>query len=556
MTRLISKTAKMPVMAMTMPAQVLHRAANVRQKLRRTKYFSRWFSKFPGILRSVELQEASVVTLLLSVLFSVQRESLAPRDSVRVEAEAMKVVSAFGGTTQIQDMAPFKGRWGGGKQLLWMVQDKAFNSRLVLSFNLAIDGEYTPVVYFTQAPDYGMFRFFWGNRGMALINGFAQEVFSSRFELPAINISKGENTIKVDAYNYDERSKARKLFVGLDRIEFIPTRGLTRGFATGGICPADGGKHLADSTASITLESLPYGMWTMKWCYGCGGVFNRHVGKQFGGSCHVNTKQMGQFGYYHGGNLCPDRVVAFAIPGIPGPKFHWCANCKAIYREGIQPPAGTDGCAFGNSPNDRVHIPYKNDEFALRKTGPEGRYRVCLRCGLLYSRKDMGQNLWDSNSEIDSDCVTFYPGKGPHEPAPNEFYDLVEDPKATFSSFREFMWAKCIKCKTLYCMDHVPGNEGRCAAGGTHSPEQFHMYPLIQDPVNGTEDWILCNKCDSLFYAGSNSKAGKCPGGGEHELPVPYLPGDLYRVKLKSATPGGEAGFYRCSKCEALFSSR
>lgn len=499
---------------------------------------------------------------VVSVVLLAPQEGRLLRQFPRIEAENMKVVGTFGGPSSVQDMAPFSGRWGGGKQLLWQVQGKFFNSRMTLSFHPPAKGRFVPVLYFTMAPDYGTFSFYWNDDRLVILDSWSENVTPTRVELPHVTLGDEDVVIKIDSFNYDERSKTKGLMVGLDRIEFVPAPLQRRSFNTdveNGIC-SKGGAHTAKVEDSYMLPSIPYGIWMFRWCSGCGGVFTRFSGGElFGGSCHVPSEKIAtNFGYSHLGYLSPDKLLPFADPQAKGPHFYWCANCKAIYKEGIKPPIGTDGCAKGNSPADSSHIPYKNDTFAITKADrATGKYQICKRCGLLFSLKDMFEHLEPNNSAIASSCVTYYPKVGPHEPIPDEYYNIQPAwPASVGYAWKDLMWAKCIKCKSLYCLEFMPGNTGNCAAGGPHVPDTRRLFPLVHQPTVDKPYWFECYKCGGLFYGNQQTSGGSCVKGGSHELFTPYKPGDQNQVMVKNSEPGGQAGWHVCEKCGLLFSAR
>ncbi len=507
-----------------------------------------------------------IIAIVTAISMSVPQRETPVREIPGVEVENMKVDSVYGGTTSVQDMVGqgFKGRWSGGKQLFWRVDKGQFNANMFLTFQTSATGEVTPILYFTQAPDYGMFALRINEKRVALLNGYAPIVCRTRIELPNMTIAQADRgrtltkiVLRIDAYNTDEASKTRNLFVGLDRIEFAPAEASRSRLAESGIC-TKGGHHTATDSTPFQLPSLPYGMFTGRWCFGCGALFSRLSGdSQVGGSCHVDNGVTSQFGYRHMGNLTPDRLMPFADPNASAPFFYWCANCKAIYSDAVKPKEGVDACDYGNDPDTNWHKPYKNDIFAIEKADATGLYRVCKLCGLLYSVRDMEPELMKNNLKESSDCVTFYPKHGPHEPIPNEFYNVNPVwPNGVGAAWKDKMWAKCVKCKALFCMNYHPGNFGDCPAGGTHDGAKTRMYPLLHIHDIGTDLWFECSKCNSLFHGGTEAMNGACSAGGQHSLPIPFQPGSENQVMPSKTQQGGESAWFECAKCGVMFSAR
>lgn len=507
-----------------------------------------------------------MLSLLVTLVCSVQgRDAMLQRPVPTVEAESMKIVSAFGGPAEPQNMASFNGRWSGATQLLWKVQPKFFNSRLVLSFKAPEKGTFTPVLRFTQAPDFGTFALYCGDRRVATIDGWAKSVAPTRVVLPQLTVGDQEVVIKVDSFTHDIRSDTDGLYVGLDCIEFHRIQRSQALEVSGGFCPG-GGSHSSTSPSSdsFALDSVPYGMWTFRWCFYCGCLFNRSPnqeikGLQFvGGSCPVKSPSTWvhsdppQLQYHHLGNPSSDKVVALASEHANGALFRWCANCKAIYRDDIKPPIGKDGCAYGHDSANRTHVPYKNDSFVIRQTDNSGRYQVCSQCGVLFSLKDYYEQIFENNFAIKSGCAASLPLEEPHKPVPNVYYDL----KLSANSWTDPMWAKCVKCKALFCMRDLPGNSGVCAAGSTHVPDTHSMYRLPHHTAPNTPKWFECVKCASLFFGGDSATAGKCIAGGQHALKTPYKPGEQNQTMVTKTLKDGEAGWHVCDKCGLLFSQR
>ncbi len=473
-----------------------------------------------------------------------------------VEAEEMTVKWADGNRT-IQEMSGFQGRWGGGRQLLW--NPPSFHARLVLSFTVPATAAraVVPILYYTQAPDYGLVILRLGGRRVALIDGYAPAVMRTRIELPSMTLpvpdaGKADDiTLEFEVYNHDERSS--NTLVGIDRIEFRPVSRSERTLTPeAGICAA-GGRHVAAGNEPYILPRAPYGYTFGRWCLKCGAsFFRRHAADhtpQHGGRCRLDPQLLpAATALMHAGNGSFDKLIPLADPDALPPYFYWCRNCKAIYTSAVKVLPGVDACPY---PDQTQHTPYKNDRFAIARTGPSGRYRVCMKCAILYSVNDWAPTISGGDA---SDCPALrdeHSGKtGPHEPVPGEFYDVVNINEAW-----DAIWARCHKCGVLYYVADFPDSFGRCTAGGAHEPSHAAIYPLVRKPdVKAQESWFECFKCSSLYFAPEgNVNAGACPAGGQHELKTPFKPGEQHQVLPgKKPLAGGEK-WYRCEKCGSLF---
>ena len=82
--------------------------------------------------------------------------------------------------------------------------------------------------------------------------------------------------------------------------------------------------------------------------------------------------------------------------------------------------------------------------------------------------------------------------------------------------------------------------------------------------MNTQQQWRLCSKCNSVFYAG-NSNAGTCAAGGSHtaeffdcppicfSLGIDQPTGKSRGVKDAVKAAQTERGWRRCRKCECLY---
>jgi hypothetical protein len=110
-------------------------------------------------------------------------------------------------------------------------------------------------------------------------------------------------------------------------------------------------------------------------------------------------------------------------------------------------------------------------------------------------------------------------------------------------------WLWCNKCQGLAFAGS--SSAGACPAGGTHDHSGSGNYILIQDlsEAPGQDNWRWCNKCQGLAFAG-NSSAGACPAGRIHDhsgsgnytllkdipIPIPYT----------------QSNWRWCNKCQGL----
>ena len=71
-----------------------------------------------------------------------------------VEGETMEVLSVSSGSTAVQDLGMYDGKWSSDKQLWWSGGKQG--DRLVLGFDVEVGGQYAIVGHFTKAIDYGI----------------------------------------------------------------------------------------------------------------------------------------------------------------------------------------------------------------------------------------------------------------------------------------------------------------------------------------------------------------------------------------------------------------
>ena len=75
-------------------------------------------------------------------------------------------------------------------------------------------------------------------------------------------------------------------------------------------------------------------------------------------------------------------------------------------------------------------------------------------------------------------------------------------------------WRFCDKCQSMFFDGYQ--TKGVCAAGGGHRPNGFNFVLPHDTPSSvGQSDWRYCDKCQSMFFDGYQTK-GVCAAGGGH----------------------------------------
>lgn len=154
--------------------------------------------------------------------FPVLPENLLPlsvSEAPTIEAEdLLKDASVTGGELRVQDMSPFRGKWGGNAQL-WWVEGKPGNS-LTLPIMAPADGSYELVGFFTRAGDYGIIRASMNGKVIGnLIDGYAGRVETTGpVSFGLVELKKGANRLTIELVGKDARSGgySEGYLVGID----------------------------------------------------------------------------------------------------------------------------------------------------------------------------------------------------------------------------------------------------------------------------------------------------------------------------------------------------
>ncbi len=145
----------------------------------------------------------------------------APGTVIEAESLAQKAKVSAGPVT-VQNMQPFGVQWGGGAQLFWRPPapvDKPIRNwpHLTTSLSAPADGEYSIVLYYTVAPDFGNFRVFLNGEPVKDVNGFAPAVGLRKLELAKTHLKAGSQQLVFTVFS--KEPSAANYFVGLDRFE-------------------------------------------------------------------------------------------------------------------------------------------------------------------------------------------------------------------------------------------------------------------------------------------------------------------------------------------------
>lgn len=111
-------------------------------------------------------------------------------------------------------------------------------------------------------------------------------------------------------------------------------------------------------------------------------------------------------------------------------------------------------------------------------------------------------------------------------------------------------WRWCSRCDGLFWVGSGTTG-GSCPGGGSHGPNTSGHYRLAMDVPNyqGQHDWRHCDKCSGLFWAGGQENAGHCPAGGSHSRGV----SSDYVLVMNDPSFSGQNGWRFCGKCSGLF---
>jgi hypothetical protein len=186
-----------------------------------------------------------------------------------IEAESLAAqAKVSAGPVTTQNMQPFGPQWGGGAHLFWRppapVDTPIRNwPHLTIWLNAPAAGEYTLVLYYTAAPDYGTFRVFLNGTPVKDISGFAPAVGLRKIELVRSTLKAGPQQLVFTVFSKEPAST--NFLVGLDRFELRQVHAAAETAATAQLARAVGRstvrasdpRQRADVQQMIALPDLP-----------------------------------------------------------------------------------------------------------------------------------------------------------------------------------------------------------------------------------------------------------------------------------------------------------
>jgi prepilin-type processing-associated H-X9-DG protein len=114
-------------------------------------------------------------------------------------------------------------------------------------------------------------------------------------------------------------------------------------------------------------------------------------------------------------------------------------------------------------------------------------------------------------------------------------------------------WRFCQKCNALFFDGSA--SKGVCPAGGEHSAAGY-VFSLEHDVGGaGQPDWRFCRKCQSMFYNGFATR-GVCPAGEAHEKEgynFALEHDQAGRMRYQKAGQLAQPAWRYCEKCQSLF---
>ncbi|MBM9506649.1 hypothetical protein [Actinacidiphila acididurans] len=120
-------------------------------------------------------------------------------------------------------------------------------------------------------------------------------------------------------------------------------------------------------------------------------------------------------------------------------------------------------------------------------------------------------------------------------------------PAAPAAGTAQSDWWFCQKCYTMFF--HGYADNGRCPAGGAHSPQGYNFILPYGGAATPTAQsyWRFCPKCYSMHF--EYYGPGPCPAGGGHieQGFVFVLPHDI------PATLTSQSDWRFCQKCFVMF---
>jgi hypothetical protein len=117
-------------------------------------------------------------------------------------------------------------------------------------------------------------------------------------------------------------------------------------------------------------------------------------------------------------------------------------------------------------------------------------------------------------------------------------------------------WRWCNKCQGLFFGGSQA--ESDCPAGGAHAePAQSgsgnYSLPHNAPPSPSRQsEWCWCNKCQGLFY-GPAVAASSCPAGGTHSPQAQSGSGNYSLPHIVPTSSEMQSGWRWCDKCQGLF---
>ena len=153
------------------------------------------------------------------------RESVGSGAGPSIEAEDLLAAAAVtGGRLEVQDMASFRGDWGGDAQLWWI--EGRPGDRMSLPIEVPEAGAYELLGFFTRAGDYGIVRLHVGGVALSpLMDGYAPRVEpTGEVSFGRVELEAGTNELVVELLGGDERASGSSdgYRVGIDGFRLRP----------------------------------------------------------------------------------------------------------------------------------------------------------------------------------------------------------------------------------------------------------------------------------------------------------------------------------------------
>jgi hypothetical protein len=150
---------------------------------------------------------------------SKQQPAVAVASVFVVEAEALIPTAAVSAGWMVrQDMTEFGAGWGGNAQLFWRPPTPAgSNSQLLTEFVLPSAGTYDLVLFYTKAPDAGLFTVFVDGHKSSELNGYESQVALGQLSLGRHQLTAGQHELAFAVTGKNQQSTG--YIIGVDRLQ-------------------------------------------------------------------------------------------------------------------------------------------------------------------------------------------------------------------------------------------------------------------------------------------------------------------------------------------------